>query len=416
MRTRRLDAVPVYLIYSGGGALFSQLVFAVNLVYQVQVAHLNPLQLVLVGTVLEVTAFLFEIPTGVVADVYSRRLSLIIGCFLLGIGLALQGVVPEFGVILIAQVIWGIGYTFTSGAEQAWITDAVGEGRAAGLFLRAAQLGTVAALVATVMATIIGNFNLQLPILIGGGAYLLLGLFLIVAMPERGFIPTPRAERETWRAMGDTFGAGLALVRRSPTLVTILGIVAISGAATETFDRLSTDHPLRGFAFPDAGGLQPVAFLGAASVAGRLLNLGAMEVVRRRQNLASHRAVARTLTAITALLVVGYVAFALSGNLAFALLASTVVRLCRTVASPLTAAWLNQHVESRVRATVFSMSGQADALGQIAGGPVFGVVGLSSARLALALGGAVLSPALLLYARTLRRDGAVPVVVGEAEA
>ena len=44
MRTgqSRLDAARVYLIFSGCGSLFSTLVFSVNLIYQVQVAHLNP--------------------------------------------------------------------------------------------------------------------------------------------------------------------------------------------------------------------------------------------------------------------------------------------------------------------------------------------------------------------------------------
>ena len=139
--------MPVYMLLIGGGEFFSTLVFTVNLIYQVQVAHLNPLQLVLVGTVLEATAFLFEVPTGIVADVYSRRRSIIIGTFLLGIGLALQGVVPKFGVILLAQVIWGIGYTFTSGATEAWLTDEIGVDRANPLFLRASQMRTIGSIV-----------------------------------------------------------------------------------------------------------------------------------------------------------------------------------------------------------------------------------------------------------------------------
>ncbi|MCA1668931.1 MAG: MFS transporter, partial [Thermomicrobia bacterium] len=184
---KKLGPVPVYLLLIGGGSFFSTLVFTVNLIYQVQVAHLNPLQLVLVGTILEGTAFLFEVPTGIVADVYSRRLSIIIGAFLLGVGLALQGVVPKFGVILLAQVIWGIGYTFTSGATQAWITDEIGIARANPLFLRAAQFELIGSIVAVAIATAIGNFSLEAPILLGGGLYLVLGLVLIVVMPEHGF-------------------------------------------------------------------------------------------------------------------------------------------------------------------------------------------------------------------------------------
>jgi DHA3 family tetracycline resistance protein-like MFS transporter len=74
-----LSAYKVYLILQGATALFFSMVFTVNLVYQATVVHLDPLQLVLVGTLLESVVFICEVPTGVVADVYSRRLSIIIG-------------------------------------------------------------------------------------------------------------------------------------------------------------------------------------------------------------------------------------------------------------------------------------------------------------------------------------------------
>ncbi|HEY4722459.1 MAG TPA: MFS transporter, partial [Anaerolineae bacterium] len=125
LRTKR-DAYPLYLTMELTSSLFSTMVFTVSMIYQVTIVGLNPLQLVLVGTVLEASAFLFEIPTGVVADVYSRRLSIIIGWFLIGAGFVLEGLVPRFEAILLAQVLWGLGYTFTSGATEAWIADEVG--------------------------------------------------------------------------------------------------------------------------------------------------------------------------------------------------------------------------------------------------------------------------------------------------
>ncbi len=411
-QNKKLGAVPVYLFLIGGGSFFFTLVTTVNLIYQVQVAHLNPLQLVLVGTVLEAAAFLFEVPTGIVADVYSRRLSIIIGVFLLGVGLALQGVIPKFGIILLAQVVWGIGYTFTSGATEAWLTDEVGVDRAGGLFLRGSQLDLIGSIVAIVIATAIGNFSLRAPILLGGGLYLVMGIVLLFIMPEHGFTPTPRDERTSWQVMGTQAKSGLSLVRRSHVLLTILGIVAIAGAATESYDRLSTAHFLTNFTFPTFGGWKPVVWLGIFSIIGQFLNIGVFEVVRRRLNTSNHRAVARTLTLSTALLVVCYLAFALAGNLAFAVIASIGVRMFRDINSPLQTAWINQHVDSRVRATVISISSQADAIGQIAGGPVVGYVGvLASVRAALVVGGCILSPALLLYARTLRRDDPIQVAV-----
>src|SRR6185312_2528421 len=102
------------------------------------------------GTTLELACFLFEIPTGIVADLYSRRLSIIIGFVLIGAGFLLQGLVPAFLAILAAQVLWGVGFTFTSGADQAWITDEIGTERAATVFVRSQQISLAAQIAGTV--------------------------------------------------------------------------------------------------------------------------------------------------------------------------------------------------------------------------------------------------------------------------
>jgi MFS family permease len=127
---RRGDATRTYYVLNGVATCCLSLSFTVNLVYMATEVGLDPLQLVLVGTALEITCFVFEVPTGIVADLYSRRASVLIGFALIGLGLLLQAV-PLLAAILAAQVVWGIGYTFTSGATQAWITDEVGEDRVA---------------------------------------------------------------------------------------------------------------------------------------------------------------------------------------------------------------------------------------------------------------------------------------------
>lgn len=80
---RRIDSFKMYIMLSFTTQFLFTLIFTVNLLYQLKVVGLNPLQLVLVGTVLELTVFLFEIPTGLVADVKSRKLSIIIGYLLI---------------------------------------------------------------------------------------------------------------------------------------------------------------------------------------------------------------------------------------------------------------------------------------------------------------------------------------------
>ena len=97
--------------------------FVVVTVWWVVDADLSPLQLVLLGTALEVSVLLGEVPTGVVADTFSRKWSLVISQIIMAIGIILSGLTVAFVPLLISQVLWGLGWTFTSGADVAWVTD-----------------------------------------------------------------------------------------------------------------------------------------------------------------------------------------------------------------------------------------------------------------------------------------------------
>lgn len=400
---------------SGAAAFIATLFGTINIVFQVEVAHLTPLQLVLIGTALEAATFLFEVPTGIVADLYSRRLSILIGAFVIGVGIILFAV-PNFAVLLLGSCVWGIGYTFQSGAQQAWIADEVGHERVGQAYLRGAQAAQLGALVGIVASVTLASVRLQLPIVLAGCLQLLLGAILIAVMPETAFRRAAREERTTWRAMGATLRAGLGLMRQRPILLTILGIAAIGGMASEGFDRLKADHFITDLGLPPLGPLGPIYWFGVMGVVGMALSIAGTELVRRRVRMTSHRAVTRTLFMIEALLVAGLVTFGLATNFALALAAYWAVGLLRQMSDPLTTAWINQSVESRVRATVFSITSQADAFGQIAGGPIVGWIGTArSLRAALVTTGLVLSPALLLYARALGQGREGGHVISEAE-
>ena len=79
----------------------------------------DPFQLAMLGVVLEIATVLFEIPTGVVADVYSRKWSIVLGYIIWGIGFLIQGLFTLYPVVLVSQLIWGLGFTFVSGAPEA---------------------------------------------------------------------------------------------------------------------------------------------------------------------------------------------------------------------------------------------------------------------------------------------------------
>lgn len=415
---RQLNRIDPYRLYLGmefATSLFFTLYGTLAAVYRVRSAGLNPLQLVLVGTVLEGTAFIFQIPTGIVADVFSRRLTIIVGTVLMGAGFALEGAFPLFVPILLAQVLWGFGITAVNGAQEAWIVDEVGEERAGRAFVNGSQVGRIGGLLGIPLAVVLASIRLNLPLLAGGIGMAVIGLALIPLMPEHGFSRGSGETRSSWREIGQTLRTSGRLVRRSPVLLSILGIGLFYGLYSEAVDRLWQPHFLLEVGFPLLAGLTPVIWLGAIDATATILSIGATEIVKRRVDTVSHAAVARALFLMTAGMVVSLVVFGLAGSFAVAAVSFLIFALLRRTQTPYYTAWVVQHTDSSIRATVISATGLVDAFGQIAGGPILGVIGaLGSIRAALVAAGGILSPALLLFARTLRHADEVVTPSGDA--
>lgn len=403
---QQTKAYRIYLAYNFIIETAYSLVFTFSSVYLVQVARLDPLQLVLVGTALEASVFLFEIPTGVVADTYSRRLSVIIGVFLMGGGFVLLGLVPIFIPVLLAQLLWGIGFTFTSGALQAWISDEIGEENTPSAYVRGMQLGSLGSFTGTLLAAGLGNLALHIPILGGGALFFLLGFGLVLLMPEDGYHPTPPAERSTFQQMWGTLRNGTQMIRRRPALVSILLIGFVFGVYSEGYDRLWVAHMLERFTFPALGALSTVTWFAVIRAAGMLLNAGAAELVNRKLDLSKTRRLAWMLAVNSAALLICLVAFALGRWFGLAVGLTIAIRVIRTVNDPLYTAWVNHRLDPSTRATVISMSSQVDALGQIAGGPLVGLIARQVSLQAGLLASAVLlSPILVLFGIQLKGKG-----------
>jgi MFS transporter, DHA3 family, tetracycline resistance protein len=407
----RLKPYTIYLILSGAGPFLGTTIWVVGTVYYVLSVHMNPLQLVLVGTALEVSYFVFQVPTGVFADTYGRRLSIVIGTLMVGACWVFQGLIPLFVAIIAAELVRGLAEAFVDGAESAWLSDELGEDQFGKAMLRGSQVGQVTGIVGTFAGVALASIRLNLPIVAGGACIVGLGIFLALAMPERNFKPAPRQEISRRQVMTHTLRSGVWLVRGSALLLAILAIGILFGAFSEGFDRLWQAHVLHNFTFPRLDHLKPVVWFGIINAAVGILNIGAAEILRRRVDITDHVAVPRALFAVNALLVAGVVVFGLAGSFALAVATFLTARVMRTMNGSLYTAWLNQNItDSSVRATVLSMCGQADALGQFVGGPIVGVIGtVFSLRAALTTAGAILSPALLLYAWVLRR-GDQPIV------
>ncbi len=190
----------------------------------------------------------------------------------------------------------------------------------------------------------------------------------------------------------------------------LLLAVFFAGASSEGFDRLFEAHFLRDIGLPALGGLDSVVWFGIFRVGSIALGLTASLFMVRRLERTGSDTLGRTLAAATAITLIGLIGFGLAAGFAFALAAYWTTRLGRSVVYPLYMTWLNRSIDdSSVRATVISMTGQSDAVGQIAVGPGIGAVGsLVSIRAALFAAAALLVPAFGLYGRAGVTGGAEP--------
>ena len=396
----RDDAARVYLVMQSTYGFCFTLIVTVNLIYQAATVGLTAFQLVLVGSVLELVCVLCEVPTGALADLVGRRPAIVAGIALIGAGFTLEGLVPELGAILAGNVLFGVGATLTSGAEQAWLTDEVGETAAAGLFLTGARLENGATLAAIPVAVLIAQRTITTPIVLGGLGLVALAVLLAAVMPEtrrpvgegRGLAAGMRAQVAESLAVVRTTG----LVRR----LTIVAVVA--GAFSEGVDRLSTAHFLRDVGTPAAGGFEPVVWLGGLFAIQAALSI---VVLGRLSGRIERRGAAGAPSALAWVYVVMSLStalFAVSRRFGVAAACSLTGGSARQLEGPLILIGLNPNLRSETRATVISMVSQANAAGQIAGGLAIGVVAsAASIEWALLLAAAILlaAPFILLRGR-----------------
>jgi DHA3 family tetracycline resistance protein-like MFS transporter len=405
MTIKKLPALTVYLILSGGYSIFFTMMAMISAIYRVETAGLNPLQLVLVGTVLELSVFIFEIPTGIVADMRSRRLSVIIGYFMIGIGFMVEGAFPIFWVILLSQVIWGIGATFTSGAEDAWLADELGEEGLSQVYLRGSQLAQIGTLLGIGLSVLLGQVALGLPMFIGGLLIVLLSVFLWLFMPETGFTPARNPDRQGWQQVGDTFKKGMNVVKGHHILILIMAMTFFFGFSSEGMDRLWEAHFLQNITFPTLANWNVVTWFGVINVGQLLLNLVFTEVVRRRVKTDENSTAVLFLLIMNAGYILSLIIFAFATNFPVGLLSIWSVAVFRRIGGPVFAAWTNKKLKSETRATVLSMRGQLDAIGQFIGGPLIGAIGTALSLRAAMLGVALfVSPVLILYRLALKAE------------
>ena len=409
-----IRAYPVYLLLECGTSFLLGICYATITVYWVISGRLNPLELLLLGTALELSYFLLQLPTGVLADLVSRRLCMLAGLFIVGLALIMESLSPAFANLIAAQVVLGLGAALNNGAQEAWVAGELagelGDDRMTGVYLRATQYGLIATVAGSLLSGVIALAGLNLPLLTGGSLMCLLAVGTAVVMPEHNFRPAIPVQRLALviRAAGTLLAQQTRATHRAvvavPGLVLLFGMTLFAGMWSESFDRLWGAFLLRDIKFPQLSGLHPAMWFSLFACAAALLGLGATELAKRRTERLGPDSVASGLLALTLAIGAAVVVMATAHAFAVVVGAYVAVSVLRPVLDPLLSGWMVTRIEPSLRATALSAKDMLDSGGQIVGGPVIGAVGtLTSIRIALLAGAAALAPAAACVAAASRR-------------
>src|SRR5271166_1851622 len=123
LRSHPISPYRLYLGLESGMSFLLSISYATVTVYWVTIGRLNPLQLLLLGTSLELSYFVFQLPTGVLADLLSRRLCVVGGLFIVGVAQLMASLSPSFGNLVASWAVLGFGAALNNGAQDAWIAD-----------------------------------------------------------------------------------------------------------------------------------------------------------------------------------------------------------------------------------------------------------------------------------------------------
>ncbi|MBI1730257.1 hypothetical protein HYR53_06535 [Candidatus Acetothermia bacterium] len=126
------------------------------------------------------------------------------------------------------------------------------------------------------------------------------------------------------------------------------------------------------------------------------------EIARRRVDTSNHMRVTQVQMWMNAVVSFGVIGYGINFSFTGAVVIYWVIMSLRRTTEPIFTAWINQSAEPAVRATLFSMSNQAEALGEILGAPIVGLIGLASVPTALVTAGVIWMLAMPLYGRAMR--------------
>ena len=393
-----------------GNTLAASFIWGVNTLFLLD-AGLSNFEAFAANALFTAGMLIFEIPTGVVADTLGRRASYLIGTITLAVTTAMYWMLwlwhSPFWAWAIVSVLLGLGFTFFSGAVDAWLVDAL---RAVGykgsletVFGRSQIFSGSAMLVGSVLGGVVAQMsNLGAPFLVR--VALLLAMFFVAAMLMRDIGFTPDRSEGPIAATGTVLRASLKYgLGRPPVRWLMLASPFTAGVGIYVFYALQP-HLLQLWGDEGAYSIAGLAaaLLSGASIVGGLMAPWVRKLFRKRTSTI-------LLAAVTSALVL--VTFGFVQNFWIAIGLVALWGIASAIDDPVHRAYLNAMIPSKQRATVLSFDSLMGSAGGVVIQPALGRVADISGYAVSLLWSGVISAAAIPFILLSRAAGS-PADVG----
>lgn len=363
--------VRTYLTLVMGNTLAASLIWGINTIFLLD-AGLNNLEAFAANAFFTAGMVLFEVPTGVIADTWGRRASYLLGTVTLAVStilyVLLWQVHAPFWQWAVVSVLLGLGFTFFSGALEAWLVDALKATKYTGsleaVFGKAQVVGGIAMLLGAVGGGVLAQFtNLGVPFVLRGMILVVMFVLAYVVMRDIGF--TPQKAAKPFKQMQGILKASVQHGLAYPPVrwVMLAGIFA-GGTSIYGFYALQP-YLLQLFGDPKA---YWIAGLAAAIVAGAQIVGGfAAPWIRKLFKRRTSALIAGTVGGALCLVLVGVFSM-----FWFVLAVITLWGIIYASVMPIRQAYLNDLIPSKQRATVLSFDSLVNSSGGVVIQPVLG--------------------------------------------
>ncbi|MGS0973437.1 MAG: hypothetical protein ACVCEJ_09485 [Candidatus Izemoplasmataceae bacterium] len=344
------------------------LYFTASAIYRIDVALLEPYQLIFLGTALEVSVFLFEIPTGILADLKSRKLSIFIGLFIVSLGLFLETSTTTFWVIFLSQSLWGFGYTFISGALSAWVSDETRNEEIEQTFVKAAKYRKAAIVLGILSAALIGSISVRWAMAFSGILFMGLSIYVFIFVKEHLFVPVNH-HTSMIKSYFIQLINGAKHIWKSKILRVLWIVIFLLGLYSEGIDRLNEIFILDEIGFREIlNGVSPIWITSIVALSIALLGFLLLSIVEKHVHKAKY---AYTwLIYFTIMMIGGLLIFTYMESAYIAVSGFIVFQIVREAKEPLIELIQVRETPIAIKATVLSTMSQTDAIGQLISGPL----------------------------------------------